>query len=166
MFNLVGAIDSDLEIVSQDFSCNGSSITFECTVNGNKMDMTVWKDTAFSGCEINLLHNRFEESTGSETRCNNGNITLTGRSISVENNSYYISQLEVIVKPADVNDEMIMKNIECIHDDGTDTTLIGSMNINVSVICSNITLTLKGNAQLIIIAGSLHAVPLIIMVIV
>ena len=138
-------------------------------MNGNKTDSTVWKGTAFSGCEINLLHNRFEESTGSETQCNNGNITLTGRSISVESNNsyiYYISQLEVMVKPAYVNDEMIMKNIECIRDDGTDTTLIGSMNINVSVICSNITLTLKGNAQLIIIAGSLHAVLLIIMVIV
>ena len=145
MFNLVGAIDSDLEIVSQDFSCNGSSTTLECTVNGNKMDITVWKGTAFSDCEINLLHNRFDGSTGGQ--CNNGGITLTGRSISVENNSYYISQLEVIVKPAYVKDEIIMKNIECIRDNGIDTTLIGSMNINVSVICSNITLTLKGNAQ-------------------
>ena len=50
--------------------------------------------------------------------------------------SYYVSQLEVTVKPASDNETiMIMKNVKCIHDhDGTDI-VVGSMVINTSVIC-------------------------------
>ena len=108
-------------------------------MNGRKQDSTVWKGTAFSSCdtnEITLLHNRFKGVTNISAQCNDGHIMLTGRSIRVENNSYYISQLEVMVKPASDNETiMIMKNVKCIHDhDGTDT-VIGSMIINSSVIC-------------------------------
>lgn len=91
----------------------------------------------------------------SSHQCNdiNGDITLNSQNnevLRVENSSYYISQLEVIVKPdPGINNETIIKTIECIHDNGTATMLIGSKTINVSVVCSNTTLTMKGNLRLI-----------------
>ena len=76
------------------------------------MPCTVWQGTAFRGCEIVLLHLQFRGPTGTSGACSNG--ALTGRSMRVENNSTYISQLEVIIIP-----EMIGKNIVCNHDNGT-----------------------------------------------
>ncbi len=133
----VGA--SNLHVISTGtvsaFPCNWRIITFECTVNGGALiGATVWKGTAFSGCndtEIILLHNRFWEVTNKSSRCNTGHITLlTGRSIRVENTSY-ISQLEVLVQPAG-HDEMPVKNVTCVHDDGTTETYVDSIAINTS----------------------------------
>ena len=116
---------------------------------------TVWKGTAFSGCnnnEIVLLHMRFWRAEGDSGQCNDGDITA--RSVGVESNgNSYISRLEVLLKP--VHDEMIMKNVTCVHDDGETETEIGSIAINTSVICmpsemlndsaTNHTTKLKGN---------------------
>ena len=132
-------------------------------MNGNIGGSTVWKGTAFSDCdldEITLLHCRFGVVANTSAQCNNGHITLTGWSTRVENNSYYISQLEVMVEPASDNETMIiMKNVKCIHDHNRTEMVVGSMTINTSVTCmpseilndSSVTMTsdsLKGNANL------------------
>jgi hypothetical protein len=106
----------------------------ECTVNGGGLgDATVWKGTAFSGCdgnEITLLHHRFIRGMSTSAQCNTGHIKLlTGRSVRVENNSY-ISQLEVLVQPG--HDEMPLKSVTCAHDDGATIIYNDSITINTS----------------------------------
>ena len=147
----VGA--SNLELISTEavsaFPCNWRIITFECTINGRASgSTTVWKGTAFSGCddtndEILLLHSRFSGETDSIVQCNTSHITLTGRSIRIENNSY-ISQLEVLVKPG--RDEMPLKNVTCAHDDGTTEIVVDSITINTSYICMSSEVSLNDSA--------------------
>jgi hypothetical protein len=154
---IVGA--SNLQLISTGtvsaFPCNWRIITLECTVNGGALiGSTVWKGTAFSGCdgnEITLLHHRFIRGMSTSAQCNTGHIKLlTGRSVRVENNSY-ISQLEVLVQPG--HDEMPLKSVTCAHDDGTTVIYIDSITINTSYICMssendsvvNHTTTLKGS---------------------
>ena len=106
-------------------ACPGRILTLECTVRGEVGDATVWNGTAFSGCDNNdivLLHNRF--GIGDLGRCNGG--AITGRSIRIESNSLYISQLEVII-----TSDMIEKNIACARDDGTYSYTIGDYLINI-----------------------------------
>ena len=89
---------------------------------------TVWRGTALnctmSDHEIVLLHSRFELDTGTLRMCNNG--AIVGRSLRVESNSGYISQLNVTV-----SSDMIGESIECAHDNGT-TETIGSLTINTT----------------------------------
>ena len=86
--------------------------------------ITVWKGTAFNCSqrdnEIALLHGRFQ----SEKTCNNE--TIIGRGIRVENNSSFTSLLNVTVTP-----DVIGESIECVHDNGTLTT-IGSSIVTTS----------------------------------
>lgn len=102
---------------------------------GGSGGATVWKGTVFSGCddtndEIVLLHSRETDSS----QCNTSHITLTGRSIRVGNNTY-ISQLEVLVKPG--LDEMPLKSVTCAQDDGRTETVVDSITINTSYICTS-----------------------------
>ena len=98
--------------------CN--TLTFECTVVGGSG--TVWRGTAFncddSNDEIILLHSQFVN--GTIGTCNNG--TIVGQDIRVENDTYYTSQLSILV-----TSDLIGKSIECIHDEYANTTLIGSL---------------------------------------
>ena len=89
---------------------------------------TVWRGTALnctmSDHEIVLLHSRFESNTGTLRICNNG--AIVGRSLRVENNSSYTSQLNVTV-----SSDMIGESIECAHDHGT-TDTIGSSTLTAT----------------------------------
>ncbi len=108
-------------------ACLGKNSTFECTVQGGEGDSTVWQGTAFSGCnndEITLIHNRF--ARGAFGECNDG--AITGRSVRVESNFSYISQLEVVVTA-----EMVGKSIECNRDNGTIYT-IGQHLIKIGIV--------------------------------
>ena len=130
-------------------------------MNGGEGDASVWKGTAFSDCnhkEIALFHHRFVagEITNISAECNNtGHISLIARSVRVENSSY-ISQLEVIIKPGHDDNNMTLKNVTCAHDNGTTEIDIGSITVNITDICMpskindsaiefNHTTTLKGN---------------------
>ena len=168
----VGA-SNPIDINSTDtfsgFPCNGS-IIFQCTVNGSirRGGSTVWKGTAFSDCEITLQHLRFSRAANTseslQGQCDNGHMTLIGRSVRVENESY-TSQLEVLVKPG--HDEIPLKkfNIKCVHDNGSVEIDIGSITINTSVVCmspeilndsaGNHTTALKGNNDLEYLAHSI-----------
>jgi hypothetical protein len=89
---------------------------------------TVWQGTAFSGCnnnEITLIHNRFARE-GASGECNG--IAITGRSVRVESNFSYISQLEVVITA-----EMVEKSIIlCNRDNGTIYT-IGQHLIKIGI---------------------------------
>ena len=106
-------------------ACPGRILTFECIVNGMPADSTVWRGTAFSDCEITLLHNRFGNEEGTTRTCSNSNIT--GRSVRIEG-SRYISQLEIIVDP-----ETVGKSVDCLHDNGTTSYTIGSYQISAGI---------------------------------
>ena len=166
----VGATSS-LEQIRTDtinaIPCNWRVITFECTVDGGTSGgSTVWTGTAFSGCddtneEIVLLHSRETDSS----QCNTSHITLTGRSIGFRNKSY-ISQLEVLVKPG--LDQMPLKSVTCAQDDGRTETVVDSITINTSYICTSsainytTTLAMEGIASCGAIACSLTACILMI----
>ena len=103
-------------------TCPGYTLTYECTVMGGPGGATVWHGTSFnctmSDHEIVLLHSRFESNTGTLRMCSNG--AIVGRSLRVENNGRYTSQLNVTV-----SSDMTGESIECAHDHET-TDTIGS----------------------------------------
>ena len=100
-------------------------MTYECTVVGTLYGTTVWRGSAFNciSGEISLIHSLYTESAHRRARgqCNNGSIIAQSLGI---NDGCYISQLSVTVG-ADV----IGKTIECVHDSGGITTVVGSRNI-------------------------------------
>ena len=98
-------------------------MTYECTVYGGYEGVTVWMGDFFhcsSGKQaIELLHNHFspERSGGGASNvriCNDGNNNIAGRIMRVENDSYFISQLNVTLTP-----DIAGKSIECAYDNGT-----------------------------------------------
>ena len=54
--------------------------------------------------------------------CNNG--TIVGQDIRVDNDTYYTSQLSVLV-----TSDIIGESTECIHDEYANITLVGSSTI-------------------------------------
>ena len=107
--------------------CPGYPLLAECTVFGRSVGSTVWRGSAFdcsvAGNEIVLPHDRF---TSGEAVCNNG--FIVGRGIEVVNNSYYTSQLYVMISSS-----LIGKTIECVHDNFGPEGTIGSLTINASI---------------------------------
>ena len=73
---------------------------------------------------IVLLHSHFESDTGTLRMCSNG--AIVGRSLRVEDNNSYTSQLNVTI-----GSDMIGESIECIHTpSATDVIVVGSSTIN------------------------------------
>ena len=117
--------------ITDDIVNVGDNLTLECRVYGSQGGSTVWKGSAFSSdCEIILLHIRFWNGTSGV--CNNGDITglsidvIDSESNNISNDSFYISQLVIVVQP-----EMIQEEVECIHDNGSVTESIGINNISI-----------------------------------
>ena len=99
-------------------------LTFECQVTG--VGSTVWTGTAFmctSGRrnEIILLHSPFNESTKVNGTCSNGSIVA--EFIEVNGNNC-TSQLNVTF-----NSFLIGKTVVCVHDDGTNTSVVANYTI-------------------------------------
>ena len=115
-------IDSEL-VVRSCCTYPGFVSTYECTVIGGEIGITVWRGSAF-GCiseEIVLLHDHL---LGAYGECNNGSIV--GQSLKIKN-GHYTSQLSV-----NITTTMIGKSIECIHDDPSSITTVGSLIITTS----------------------------------
>ena len=97
---------------SNDCSCVGDTLTFECTVMSGLG--TIWRGSAFNcdsnGNEIFLLNHSNEET------CNGG--MITGRVIRCENDSY-TSQLNVIL-----SSDLIGRVIECASYSGSQNLII------------------------------------------
>ena len=95
-------------------ACPGNTLTYECTVMGDRGGATVWTGTALSSCtsdEIALFHSRFTTSGGVSGSCNSG--ATVAQSLSVQDN-LYTSQLNIT----------ILNNTEgeivtCLYDAGT-----------------------------------------------
>ena len=110
--------------------CPGDVLTYECTVVGG--GVTVWKGSAFdnrcgkSGNELVLLHDRYHGVSGDYKFCEDGSIEARG--VRVENSSY-TSQLNVTL-----TSNITGKSIECAHDDGSNLTTIGSLNIEAGTL--------------------------------
>ena len=111
-------------MASDDCTCRGHNVTYECTVIGS--GATVWKGTAFdcslTSNEFVILHYINYTSQKSQT-CNNG--AIIGRVARAEADSY-TSQITV-----QINDELNGTTIVCAHDNGTDSVEIGSAILNI-----------------------------------
>ena len=108
-----------------DCTCQGHNVTYECTVNGS--GATIWKGTAFdcslTNNEIAIFHSINYTSERSKA-CNNG--AIIGSAVRAENHSY-TSQLTV-----HVSDELNGTTVVCVHDDGRDSTEIGSAILSIT----------------------------------
>ena len=121
----------DLEVLRRGcmFSQTGNTSTitsvYECTATGTIFGNTIWEGNAFR-CpleEIILQHHHFLEAYGV---CNGGSIVE--RSLRVENETYYISQLNVTI-----SSDLVGKSIKCFYDDNTGMRqLVGALNITDS----------------------------------
>ena len=124
-FSIIEASELRVNRMNGFHACPGRILTFECIVNGTLAGSTVWRGTAFSDCEIILLHNRFGDEEGTTRTCSNSDIT--GRSVRIEGN-HYISQLEITIDP-----ETVGKSVVCAHDDGRRSYTIGSYQISAGI---------------------------------
>ena len=82
----------------------GSALASQCTETGG---------------EIVLRHRTFIQTRSCGNR-------ITGRGIRIERNSYYTSQLNITVDSSLDN-----KSVECVYNNGTTTTVIGSSYIEI-----------------------------------
>ena len=106
--------------------CPGHILIFECTVVGGFA--TIWSGSAL-GCEINLLHERYNGSSNYNKTCSNniigGNVFLN----MTEDGIYsYRSQLNITVTA-----NIFGESIKCIHEGGNTTNndnIIGSYVIS------------------------------------
>lgn len=93
---------------------------FECTISG-KFGATVWSGNAIECHEITFLHlRRFLGTRG----CSNGGTSARG--IRIDENCY-TSILNLTVYP-----DTAGKSVECIYNNGTDTSLIGNSSVTLT----------------------------------
>ena len=104
-------------------TCPGHAIIYDCSITGP--GTTVWRGSAFNctGNEITLRHSRFE-SGGTAGECNNR--AIVGYSLHKVDNSY-TSRLNISVIT-----EMNGRSVECIYDNGSNTSLIGRDVITIT----------------------------------
>ena len=115
---------------SNECYCPGKVVTYECTVvlDGGEGGTTLWRGGAFhcqdgTTMEFNLLHYRYSLPEGDNQSCNDG--AIVGRSVQVENDTHsYTSQLDV-----ELTSDLLSTWIECAYDNGTEETVVGSLNI-------------------------------------
>ena len=112
------------ESESNNCSCIGDTLTFECTViRGVGI---IWRGTAFNcpsiGNEIYLLETSISVST-----CNKG--MVTGRIVRVRENNY-TSQLNVTL-----GSDLIGQTVECAYDDGTGSQIIANRTLDILCMC-------------------------------
>ena len=89
---------------------------------------TVWQGSAFSVCphsqtEIVLPHSRYSSSNGTNSSfsCNNERVTIVAQIVGVSENMY-ISQITLSDNAR--KSSLIGKTVECVHDDGIETTVV------------------------------------------
>ena len=120
-------IDNTMSVLKSCYTCPGDALTYECTVIGRRVGSTVWRGSAFNctNVEIVLQHKHFTSENGVHA-CNNGLITVQILTVD-EEQRVYTSQLSV-----NVTDDLIGKSIECVHDNVSNSTIVGSLNITNS----------------------------------
>ena len=100
-------------------------MTYECTVFGN--GITIWKGTAFdcslTNNELAIFHT-INFTSQRPLPCNNG--AIVGRAVRAENGSY---TSQIIIQ---VSNEFNGTTVVCAHDNGTNSTDIGSAILNIT----------------------------------
>lgn len=106
--------------MTNDCSCPGHNLTFECVINGTNEGTTVWKGAALRDVcmlsEILLLHREFTRASG-DSECTEG--IISWRTLGVESN-FYISQLNITFTAG-----LIGKAVVCAYDNIVDELVIG-----------------------------------------
>ena len=107
--------------------CPGDTLSYECRIASEPgIGSTLWRGSALAsqcpeiGGEIILRHRTFTQTR----TCGN----ITGRGIGIEEDGYYTSQLNITVDSSMDND-----SVECIYNNGTTTTMIGSTYIEIMI---------------------------------
>ena len=113
-------------VVLSDCVCPGHELRLECTVVG--VGTTLWTGSAFY-CpnfrnEIVLHHSRFE--SGTYTACNR----IIGHSVNTTSDSDGVKYISQLIIQLDENGTLNGSTVECFHDDGLVTRLIGMHTIN------------------------------------
>ena len=122
---VIGIIECNELIATSDCVCVGQSYTYQCTVNGGSMDLTVWSGSVIeAGCEIILFHNQYGSQTGASDECNNG--AVSGRSIEAVNGSY-TSRLTIRV-----SNDLDRRTVECLIDDGVEAISINASTLLIT----------------------------------
>ena len=106
-------------------ACPGFNSVLECSTDrgGSTLFHGNLLNCHYTNSEIALLHSQFNTSTGINATCNNG--TILGYSLPANTSSNcYTSQLHITVSPS-----MVGKKIQCVHDNGVTTDVIGNFSI-------------------------------------
>jgi hypothetical protein len=117
LYSSIGVPLAGLRLISTNLChCPDQTLTYECTVMGDRAGATIWTGAALDcpGDEIFLSHWHFTDPYGIIGSCNNG--ATVARSLSVHDN-LYTSQLNVTV-----THNVAGKTIVCTYIDGTDIT--------------------------------------------
>lgn len=113
-------------IQTSECVCSGYRVTFECSVMGS--GITVWQGSAFncsnSGGGISLRHSQYAHRAVYK-ECRNRNVSA--HAIGIVENNIYVSELSL-----NVSMDMYNKTIECVHDNGTISKLIGTATVNIT----------------------------------
>ena len=122
IFPVVLSSSNELAVLTS-CTCPGHQLIFECTTFGS--GATVWMGTALDQCprdQVFMRHSEFQ--SGGTWTCSNEQIV--GRTVGVSNQSY-TSQLAVTV-----NAGLNGREIQCSHDNGTISYIIGVSTIQIT----------------------------------
>ena len=123
---------------SEACNCPGDSLTYECTVFGERGGTTVWQGSAFkcTSHEISLFHDDYASTQGTYGKCGDivgWSLREVNVNITDDLNStgpayyYYISELTV-----PVSSDIAGKIIECLYDESTSEPMtVGQMTTAV-----------------------------------
>ena len=109
------------------------AVTFECIAASG--GATIWNGTAFKSCDghsIDLLHDQFNESSGSMgsmRSCNNGALVAWVN----KSGNHIISQLKVLLSV-----EIIGSNIKCFHDDHHGNEIVIGQSLLGGIHCNSV----------------------------
>lgn len=114
-----------------DCTCPEDIVTYNCIVNAPGLGgFTIWRGTAFDECpdvqnRVLLRHNSYQNG-GAFGQCGDA---IVGRSLQVEPNFVYISQLQINIA---ANPGLIGRTVECVYNPSGNTIIfINSTTIDI-----------------------------------
>ena len=130
--NLTGWTLENGIFLTNNCTCPGHNLTFECSVNGVVGGSTVWSGNAIRQCMVPIFLRHRDFTPGTSRVCNNGDMII--RSLRAESNCY-VSQMNILFS-ANLNGS----TVACAYDNGTATVGVGSMSIMAIKKCTNVTI--------------------------
>ena len=134
MHTVAGVGSGQLIKSTNDCTCPGDVVTYNCNVTGS--GFTIWRGSAFDCPTVNsmilLRHSLFGTSSGSRGLCNDGAIMgrSTGITRSSSNTPVYMSQLTVNLA---TSSSVIGQEIQCVYRNiANDEVIVGSATIEIA----------------------------------